>query len=86
MSKLVRKRHNLSILVYHIVCPAKYRRIVFSEEVDQILKAVCLDIAQRYDMVFVEIGTDRDHVRFTVQSVPSYSPTRIVQLIKSLTA
>ncbi len=86
MSKLVRKRHNLSILVYHIVCPAKYRRIVFSEEVDQILKAVCLDIAQRYDMVFVEIGTDRDHVHFTVQSVPSYSPTRIVQIIKSLTA
>ena len=86
MSKLVRKRHNVSILLYHIVCPAKYRRIVFSEEVDQILKAVCLDIAQRYDMVFVEIGTDRDHVHFLVQSVPSYSPTRIVQIIKSLTA
>ncbi|MEZ4667817.1 MAG: IS200/IS605 family transposase [Anaerolineae bacterium] len=86
MSKLVRKRHNVSILLYHIVCPAKYRRIIFNEEVDQILKAVCLDIAQRNDMVFVEIGTDRDHVHFLVQSVPSYSPTRIVQIIKSLTA
>jgi putative transposase len=68
------------------VCPAKYRRIVFSEEVDQVLKAVCLDIAQRYELVFLEIGTDRDHVHFLVQSVPSYSPTRIVQIIKSLTA
>ncbi|MDR2741279.1 MAG: IS200/IS605 family transposase, partial [Treponema sp.] len=28
MSEYVRKRHNVSILLYHIVCPAKYRRIV----------------------------------------------------------
>src|SRR5260221_3785979 len=47
--------------------PLLYRRIVFSEEVDQVLKAVCLDIAQRYDIIFVEIGTDRDHVHFLVQ-------------------
>jgi putative transposase len=86
MSHLVRKRHNVSILLYHIVCPAKYRRIVFSEEVDQVLKVVCLDIAQRYELVFLEIGTDRDHVHFLVQSVPSYSPTKIVRIIKSLTA
>lgn len=86
MSKLIRKRHNVSVLIYYIVCPAKYRRVVFSEEVDQVLKAVCLEIAQRYEIVFVEIGTDRDHVHFLVQSVPSYSPTKIVRLIKSLTA
>ena len=47
---------------------------------------MCLDIAQRYDIVFVEIGTDRDHVHFLVQSVPSYSPRRIVHIIKRLTA
>src|SRR5215468_8183332 len=86
MSQLTRKSHNVSILLYHIVCPAKYRRIIFSEEVDQVLKAVCLDIAQRYELVFLEIETDRDHVHFLVQSVPSYSPTRIVTIIKSLTA
>jgi REP element-mobilizing transposase RayT len=86
MSQLIRKSHNVSILLYHIVCPAKYRRIVFSEEVDQVLKAVCLDIAQRYEITFLEIGTDRDHVHFLVQSVPTYSPTKIVRIIKSITA
>src|SRR5215468_5780285 len=86
MSHIVRKSHNVSVLLYHIVCPAKYRRIVFSEEVDQVLKAICLDIAQRYEIEFLEIGTDRDHVHFLVQSVPSYSPTKIVRIIKSLTA
>ena len=86
MSQLVHKSHNVSVLIYHSVCPAKYRRIVFSDEVDQVLKAGCLDIAQRYEIVFLEIGTDRDHVHFLVQSVPSYSPTKIVRIIKSLTA
>jgi REP element-mobilizing transposase RayT len=34
----------------------------------------------------LEIGTDKDHVHFLVQSVPNYSPTKLVQIIKSLTA
>ena len=86
MSKLIRKSHNVSILIYHIVCPAKYRRVVFSVKVDEELRTVCLEIAKRYEIEFLEIGTDRDHVHFLVQSVPTYSPTKIVQIIKSLTA
>ena len=86
MSQLIRKSHNVSVLLYHIVCPAKYRRVVFSNEVDQVLKTICLEIASRYEIVFIEIGTDQDHVHFLVQSVPTYSPTKIVRTIKSLTA
>lgn len=86
MSKLIRKSHNVSILIYHIVCPAKYRRVVFSAKVDQELKAVCLEIAKRYEIEFLEIGTDQNHVHFLVQSVPTYSPTKIVRIIKSITA
>ena len=72
--------------MYHIVCPAKYRRAVFTPPVDQKLKEVCLEISKRYEMTFLEIGTDRDHVHFLVQSVPMLSPKRIVQIIKSITA
>jgi len=69
-----------------LVCPAKYRRVVFSEEVDLALRDVCLEIAKRYEIVFIEIGVERDHVHFLVQSVPGYSPTKIVKTIKSITA
>lgn len=86
MSQLIRKSHNVSILIYHFVCPAKYRRVVVDEKVDQVLKEVCLDIADRYQVEFLEIGTDKDHVHFLVQSVPTYSPTKIITMIKSLTA
>ena len=76
----------MSILVYHFVCPAKYRRAVIDEKVDGVIKEVCLDIGKRYEIEFLEIGTDKDHVHFLVQSVPSYSPTKIITMIKSFTA
>ena len=72
--------------MYHLVFPAKYRRVVFDENVDAVLKDVCLAIAERYQIKFLEIGTDKDHVHFLVQSVPTYSVTKIVTMIKSLTA
>jgi len=59
---------------------------VIDEKVNQVLKEVCLDLADRYQIEFLEIGTDKDHVHFLVQSVPSYSPTKIITMIKSLTA
>ena len=86
MSKYIHIRHNVSVLLYHLVCPAKYRRVVFTEDVDAHLKDVCLEIAKRYEIQFVEIGTDHDHVHFLIQSVPSYSPTQIARIVKSITA
>ena len=86
MSTYIHKRHNVSNLLYHIVCPTKYRRAVISAEVDTVLSSVCLEISARYELEFLEIGTDLDHVHFLVQSVPTYSPTKIVRLVKSITA
>ena len=73
-------------MLYHLVFPAKYRRAVFNIDVDGVLKEVCLDIEKRYQVKFSEIGTDKDHVHFLVQSVPMYSVIKIVTLIKSITA
>jgi REP element-mobilizing transposase RayT len=72
--------------MYHIVCPAKYRRAVITKEIDEELKKICQGIEIRYEIKFLEIGTEKDHVHFLVQSVPSYSPAEIVQKIKSITA
>ena len=85
-SKYIHKSHNVSVLLYHFACPAKYRRVVFSKIVDKTLKDTCLEISKRYQIYFLEIGTDDNHVHFLVQSVPMYSPTKIVTIIKSITA
>ena len=72
--------------MYHVVCPAKYRSAVITEEVDNKLREVCLGIEARYEIKFLEIGCEEDHVHFLVQSVPTYSPTQIIRTIKSITA
>ncbi len=66
--------------------PAKYRRKVFSKEVEESLKNICIGIYERYEINFVEIGVDDDHVHFLVQSVPTLSVTKIVTTIKSISA
>jgi len=72
--------------MYHLVFPAKYRRAVIDAEVDRVVKEVCLEIEKRYQIKFLEIGTDKDHVHFLVESVPTYSVTKLVTMIKSITA
>ena len=72
--------------MYHVVCAAKYRRVVMSERVDEVLRAACIEIEKRWEIVFLEIGLDRDHAHFLIQSVPTYSPTRIVTTVKSVIA
>ena len=45
-----------------------------------------MEIAKRYEIFFLEIGVEKDHVHFLLQSVPTYSPLKIVKTIKSITA
>ena len=85
-SEYIHKSHNVSALIYHLVCPAKYRRVIFDDDMDAGLKQICLEIEKRYEVRFLEIGVDKDHVHFLVQSVPTYSPSKIAQMIKSITA
>ncbi len=59
---------------------------MFDQKVDKILKDVCLEITKRYEIEFNEIGTDRDHVHFLIQSVLTCSPTKIIRRVNSITA
>jgi len=71
--------------LYHIVCPAKYRQKVFTEKVELSLQDICVEIGKRYEIHFMEISSDEYYVHFLVQSVPIISPSRVVQIIKSIT-
>lgn len=69
-----------------MVFPVKYRRKVIDGQISEYIKEVCLEIGERYEIQFVEIGTDEDHVHFLIQSIPTMSISKIVQIIKSITA
>ena len=81
------KSHNRTLLLYHLVFPAKYRRKVFTPSVAETLKEICLGIEDcGYGIRFVEIGMEEDYVHMLVQSVPNISVSKIVTTIKSITA
>jgi len=64
MSEHIHKSHNKSLLLYHLVCPIKYRRKVLTTEISQTLRNICLEISARYEIHFLEIGFDEDHIHF----------------------
>ena len=86
MSEHIFKSHNKTLLLYHLVFPAKYRRKVFTKEIEKSLIEICKDIEIRYEINFIEIGNDQDHIHFLIQGTPTMPITRIVQIVKSITA
>jgi len=63
-SKYIDKDHNVNVLLYHIVFPAKYRRAILTGKVDEVIKETCLEIEKRYEISFLEIGSDSDHIQY----------------------
>ncbi len=50
------------------------------------LVEICQGIQKRYDIYFVQIGADKDHVHFLIQSIPTENVSELAQVIKSITA
>ena len=80
------KSHNKTLLMYHLVFPLKYRKKVITEESGKTIVDICEGISERYEIEFIEIGHESDHVHFLVQSVPTMSVSSIVRTIKSIVA
>ena len=52
-----------------MVFPTKYRRKVFTQEVEESFKEICVGIEKRYELRFVEIGLEENHVHLLVQGI-----------------
>ena len=65
----------------------KYRKnLLLGTEFVNFLKNVCFEISERYCFEFDAICSDGDHVHLFVGAEPKYSPSKIMQIIKSITA
>lgn len=72
--------------MYHLVFPLKYRKSVINEEIGEGLKEICFAISERYEVHFIEIGYESNHVHCLVQSVPSQCVSKMVRILKRITA
>lgn len=86
MSEHIFKRHNKTLLLYHMVFPVKYRRKAITSNVEQTIVDICAGLSERYEIFFLEIGADENHIHFLIQNVPILSVEVIVRTIKSIIA
>ena len=71
---------------YHMVFVVKYRKSLITKEMFNFMKEVCSEIEKRYYLKFDAIGYEGDHIHILVRGAPKYSPSRIMQICKSILA
>ncbi len=81
-----RTKHAVYDLKYHLVWIPKYRKHTLSKEVSKYLKEVFQRIAEEYEFRIDTMEVMEDHVHIFLEAPPRYSPARVVQILKSVSA
>ena len=81
-----RTKHAVYDLKYHLVWIPKYRKHILKEEISGYLKEVFRQIAEEYEFRIDTMEVMEDHVHIFVEVPPKYSPARVVQIMKSISA
>jgi putative transposase len=69
-----------------VFCVKYRKKLLLDLVIINFLKKICSEIGDRYCFEFDAIGTDGDHVHLFVGAEPKYSPSKVMQIIKSITA
>ena len=81
-----RTKHAVYDLKYHLVWIPKYRKQILDKEISDYIKAIFNMIAERYEFRIDTMEVMEDHVHVFVEVPPRYSPARVVQVMKSISA
>lgn len=84
--ELRRNTHHVYRLMYHFVWIPKYRHKVFIEPQREAMKAIIQKVGYDYGIEIVELEIPEDHIHMVVRSEPKQSPSKIMQVIKSISA
>ena len=81
-----RTKHAVYDLKYHLVWIPKYRKDILDKEVSEYLKVIFSKIAEEYEFKVDTMEVMEDHVHIFVEVPPRYSPARVIQIMKSISA
>lgn len=71
---------------YHMVFVLKFRKKLITSSMFELIKKVCNGMEERYYFKFDAIGHEQDHLHILVRAAPRYSPSKIMQICKSILA
>ena len=87
MLDLKRACHKVYVIKYHLIFILKYRKDLFlNKDYVDYIKTILIEIEKRYYLTPETVGFDEDHMHVLMHAAPRYSPSRVMQVVKSITA
>jgi putative transposase len=78
--------HSVYDLKYHFVWTPKYRKEILTGEVAEAVREIVQSVAEAYEMEIDTMEVMEDHVHVILSAPPRYSPARVMQIMKSISA
>ena len=69
---------------YHIIFVCKYRKkLLMSKQISDDIKQFSYEICQKHKIIIRYMETDKDHIHYMIETDPTMSISKIVNLMKS---
>ena len=80
------KNRHKYLLQYQIIFVCKYRKkLLVSRQISDDIKQFSDEICQRHSVIIRHMETDKDHIHYMIETEPTMSISKIVNLMKSYT-
>ena len=80
------KNRHKYLLQYHIIFVCKYRKkLLTSKQISDDIKQFSYEICQKHKVIIRHMETDKDHIHYMIETEPTMSVSKIVNLMKSYT-
>ena len=80
------ERHNVHLVVYHIIwCPKRRRKVLVGPVRDR-LEQIIREVVAEHDWQIIQLAIQPDHVHLFIRSNPYTLPSDIPRLIKGRSA
>ena len=85
MSKYSIAAHVRYIIKYHFVWIVKYRHDILADvKISDSVGKIIREIAEKYGFEIISLGTDGNHIHIFIFAQPRFSPSQIVNILKSI--
>ena len=80
------KNRHKYLLQYHIIFVCKYRKKLLAlKEISDYAKQFSYEICTKSNIIIKYMETDKDHIHYMIETEPTISISKVVNLIKSYT-
>ena len=78
------KHRHKYLLQYHMIFVCKYRKkLLVSKEISAYIKQFSYEICTKNNIIIRYMETDKDHIHYMIETEPTISIRKVVNLIKS---